>query len=296
MAYHPLPQFARLATKFKDLLREGGLKSALRASRRFFLFRTGFGSPVEKRRIQLSKNLDRALSSTVKYGPFKGLKFSDDSRWNGADRCSMLLGFYELEVLNAIVALQKAGKFRAFIDVGAADGYYGVGVLVGNLFERSFCFEISEVGQRLIKAHAALNGVDDRISVFGRATKEFGQMVEQEYRECSVVLFDIEGAEFEILDRDVFRAYQHSAFIVEIHDWIADSAAKIQKLKEDAAEFFEITELKTSARDMSSYEEIRAYSDTDRWLMCSEGRPRLMSWCVLLPKALGREIWQKPNA
>jgi hypothetical protein len=277
--------FVRLVKKFLSTLSACGVRTAVRMTLEYLLFRFGFGDPVEKRRVQLSEKISEQLNSTVKYGPFKGLKFDTDSRWSGANRPSMLLGYYEFEVLDLIDKISKTNKFDAFINIGAADGYYGVGVLVGNLFQHAYCFEISEIGQRIIRSSAAVNGVLDRISVYGRATKEFSGLLQKEHLSNSVILVDIEGDEFEIFDKEVFRDLQKSIVIVEIHDWVNDAAAKTSKLKDDAAEFFACSEIKTSSRDLSKFEELRNFPDSDRWLMCSEGRPRLMSWWVFTPLA-----------
>ena len=196
----------------------------------------------------------------------------------------MLLGFYELEILDLIDRISKSKKFDTLIHIGAADGYYGVGVLINNLFQHSYCFETRELGQEIIRKNAEINGVSDRISIFGRATNGFDKLLRKEHLSRSVVLVDIEGGEFELLNKDVFRNFQQSIFIIEIHGWIENADKKIIKLKEDAAAFFTITEMKTSARDLSKFDELRDYTDTDRWLLCSEGRPNLMSWYVLSPR------------
>jgi hypothetical protein len=51
-----------------------------------------------------------------------------------------------------------------------------------------------------------------------------------------------------------------------------------------ASEFFDITEFKTSARDLSKFQELHELSDIDRWLLCSESRPCLMTWMRFDPK------------
>ena len=271
----------RIVRKFLHTLNERGFRAAAQKALRYVALRVG--DPVEKRRLLLSNQVGAAFGSTVKYGPFKGLMLDEDTRWSGADRPSMIFGFYELEVLDLIDRVSKTKEFETFIDIGAADGYYGVGVLVRSLFKRSYCFEISDAGQEIIRKNADINGVSDRISIFGRATKEFYKLIQCAHSSKSLVLVDIEGSEFDILDKELFRAFQKSIFIIELHEWVENSAAKIRKLKEDAIEFFSIGEIRTSARDLSKIVELKGYSDTDRWLMCSEGRPRLMCWCVLTP-------------
>lgn len=56
----------------------------------------------------------------------------------GADRVGMLLGLYEAEVLEAVMALPA--RYRLFIDLGAADGYYGVGLVFNGRFEKILVF------------------------------------------------------------------------------------------------------------------------------------------------------------
>jgi hypothetical protein len=79
----------------------------------------------------------------------------------------MICGLYEKEVLDALSSRPETHK--TLIDLGAADGYYGVGSLVNGLFDTSYCYEISEVGQKIIAANARRNGVADRVTVLGIA-------------------------------------------------------------------------------------------------------------------------------
>ena len=118
---------------------------------------------IQRRRIQMSQKFDELFNSTVKYGAFKGLKLSSETWWGSADRASMLFGLYEKEVLDSLQSISK--KNTTFIDLGAADGYYGVGVLVSNLFEKSICYEISEKGKKAIKNNAQLNNVLHKMEI-----------------------------------------------------------------------------------------------------------------------------------
>ena len=43
------------------------------------------------------------------------------------------------------------------------------------------------------------------------------------------------------------------------------------------------TVIKNAARDLSWIPELDAMNDSDRWLICSEGRPKLMSWLIFAP-------------
>ena len=131
----------------------------------------------------------RWVKSTVKYGPFKGLKLTNKIWWGSTDRGSMLLGIYEKQVLDSLINIPK--KFSTFIDLGSADGYYGIGVLINNLFQNSICYEISEQGRKTIKNNASLNNVTNRVDIRGVAKKKFFKELPLSTLSNSVLFIDI---------------------------------------------------------------------------------------------------------
>lgn len=238
---------------------------------------------VELRRSQLCDELIQKFGSTVLCGPFKGLKLIDDLNWGANDRACMLLGLYEQEVLKSLFPAPPGCE--TFVNLGAADGYYAVGVLVGGMFHRSVCFEATDIGRNIIRRTAELNAMSDCIVVNGVADKNFYKEIPNLDENPHFILIDIEGAEFEILDRDVFLATKNCSFLIEIHEWIADANTKIEKLKADAAITHDVSIVSVGLRDLSVFSELKNYRDNDRWLICSEGRPCLMYWMRLDPKA-----------
>jgi hypothetical protein len=189
----------------------------------------------------------------------------------------MLLGLYEKEVLEDL--RQSAGKHRIFVDLGAADGYYGVGVLVSNMFQTSYCFEISADGQKAIISNAELNGVSDRIVVKGIATKDFYKNFTPDELCSCIILVDIEGAEFDLFDEDTFRAFAKATIIIEIHDFLVTNGnEQLQRLKEIGCRTHQLREIITGCRDLSKFTEVREFSDYDRWLICSERRRQPQTW------------------
>ena len=101
----------------------------------------------------------------------------------------------------------------------------------------------------------------------------------------SVLLVDIEGAEFNLFDKNLFKKFSKSIIYIELHPWIFknDGQEELHKLENDAREYFTIEKITTTSRDLSKFEELKKWSDTDRWLICSEGRPKLMTWWRLDP-------------
>jgi hypothetical protein len=248
------------------------------------LFKLGIGNPVKRRRLRLSALINKMFNATVAYGPFKGLKLSSNPWWGEADRPSMLFGLYEQEVLNSLLNVPKTHK--TFIDLGAADGYYGIGVLVNKHFDRSYCFELSKKGQEVIRRNADLNAVSNKITIYGRAERDFFKLLPVDHLSTSVLLVDIEGGEFDLLDTDLFKVLKDTIIFIELHPWLVeDGDKKLEKLKFEASLYFDITEITTTSRDLSIFPELRSFKDEDRWLICSEDRGRLMTWYRLDPKS-----------
>jgi hypothetical protein len=243
----------------------------------------GFKSydPIRNRRKELSKEIMKLFDSTVRYGPFRGLRLISDSWWGGSDKAAMLFGLYEQEVLSSLKTVPP--KYKIFIDLGSADGYYGVGVLVNKMFEKTYCFEMNEKGREIIKRNAVLNGVADNVVIRGTANKDFHKEFSRSDLDQAVLLIDIEGGEFDLLDKTSFERLSKSIIIIELHDWVDYAQEKIQRLKDGAQETHRMSTFSTSSRDLSVFDELKMYNDTDRWLICSEGRPSLMSWLRLDP-------------
>lgn len=235
------------------------------------------------RKIVLSRQLNAVLHSTVRYGPFKGLVLTEDMRWGETDRASMLLGMYESEVLG--VLQERLPDRDVFINVGAADGYYGIGVLVGGMFATSYCYEASDEGRRIIERNALRNGVADRLVIRGRASCDFLDAFSDEMLSKAVLLMDIEGGEFDLLEPRQLERLRRTVVVVEMHEgFVDDGASKADVLRSLAEDLFDVTVLKTGARAPGDHEELARYCDADRWLIASEGRPYLMSWLRLNPR------------
>jgi lipopolysaccharide biosynthesis glycosyltransferase len=233
-------------------------------------------------RKRLSTLVCKVHNNVVAYGPFKGLKLTANSFWSGSDHGGMILGLYEQEVINVLSSISP--RRRVLINLGGGDGYYSVGALVADLFDTSYCFEIDEKGREVILANAELNNVANRVRILGEASKNFYEEIEISDLNNSVLLVDIEGGEYDILNREIFRVFEHCPIVVELHEWDPDAADRISQLKAAAADTHSVEEFKMGSRDLSSFSELIGFNDDDRWLLCSEGRPYMMKWLFFEPK------------
>ena len=245
----------------------------------------GISIAIDKKRKLLSRELSMRMRHTIKYGPFSDMVFCKDNWWGGSDRGAMLLGIYEEEILNSIMSVSN--KYDVFIDLGAADGYYSIGSLVSKKFKTSYSFEISDKGREVIQKNATVNKVSHKLHIFGEATKDFYKNIPKKDLNSAVILIDIEGAEFSLLDNEVFSHLRKSIIFIELHNWFfKDSEKKMAKLLSDAKPFFKISKLTTTSRDLSKFPELLEYPDSDRWLIASEGRSKLMTWLRLDPRLI----------
>jgi hypothetical protein len=238
---------------------------------------------VDEFRLELSLKVCEIFNYEVGYGVFRGMRLGPESTWNRMDRGGMILGIYEQEVITAL----SQNKGKILINLGAGDGFYVIGGLKSGLFEESIAFEMHPESQTLIAKNAKLNGVE-KISTYGLATKNFwfSLKINPHDLEKTVVISDIEGDEFEIFDESAFSYFDKSILIIEIHDWVEDGQQKIQTLIRASLRTHEYKILTTGPRDLSEFEELSNFSDNERWLLCSEGRPKLMKWFVFKPKKL----------
>jgi hypothetical protein len=191
----------------------------------------------------------------------------------------MILGLYEQEVLENLV--EAPAHFRVFVDVGAADGYYAVGLLHSGRVDRSVAFEsISECRKAILRL-AVENGVSDKITVLGTASDRFiDELVAQNIHSAETMfLIDIEGEEFKVLTKEVFAFLKNSLVIVETHAHIyADPKGEIEHLIERASTTHRATAWFPGARNPWTIKELEDFTEIDRWILCSEGRQEVQQW------------------
>ena len=87
---------------------------------------------TKKYQKMLSNEIAKKFNYVVTDGPFKNLKLSKRLSWGKGIIGSKVLGQYEREIQELIVEIQKNNSIKTFLDLGSADGYFALGVLVNN--------------------------------------------------------------------------------------------------------------------------------------------------------------------
>jgi len=250
---------------------------------------------IVRKVLQLSTEIDDAKMSaqetvvgmhgnTVSKGVFKGLKLPPDSGWgHQAGYTAKLLGHYENEVQSR---LQDLSQFRraGFVDVGAAEGFFALGMLVSGLANKTIAFESNHKSREALKSNAKLNQVADLLEVQGEATRHSLVQAVSELGEC-LVLIDIEGGEYNLLDDSLLSTLASATFIVELHAHLDDENVFLQEeLIARCERHFNVSFFTQQNFNVNGFQELSKLHDDVRLLALSEGRRARPLWMQLEPR------------
>jgi len=190
---------------------------------------------------------------TISGGPFAGLRYPDQSALSLVPK---LLGIYERELHQAIEDAIRA-RPDGIVNVGAADGYYAVGLARRCPAATVVAYESDPAQRELLRRVAAANEV--ALDIRGAAGPDD--------LAGDLVVMDCEGCERELLARPL-----DATIIVELHDvfdpGIGD--AVIARF----ADTHEVTVISTGPQPRGG--------------ILSEQRPGPMSWAVMTPRRAPR--------
>jgi hypothetical protein len=214
-------------------------------------------------------------------GPFRGMRYMPHSL--GSAWYPKLLGTYELE-LHPILERLFRQDFSLVLDVGAAEGYYAVGMALRCTDAKVIAFEVDEEGQDLIRRLAELNAVCQRVSVRGLCDvtmlKESLEEVQAETGH-GLVIMDVEGDEERLLDPGLVPELKRMHILVELHDcWRPGLDRRILERFDGSHEIERIWARERSESDLP----MRSLF-LGRWLkrLMHEFRPDGMSWLYMRP-------------
>lgn len=173
--------------------------------------------------VLAKKQVDSLANGKVISGPFAGMKYVENSI--GSAYTPKILGTYELE-LHSIIQDLCSKNFTLIIDVGAAEGYYAIGMAMRNSLTRVIAFETELKGQALLKEMAQLNNVANRIIIIGKCDVSSLQNVLNSQDKCLLIM-DVEGAEKELLNPEIIPRIHNCEILVELHECICPGVAEI---------------------------------------------------------------------
>jgi predicted O-methyltransferase YrrM len=228
-----------------------------------------------RRRIgaeQLARRFADKHGDTVRTGPFKGMTYGAA----GDSAVSKYLGLYEGEIAEWIDDA-LAARPRRIIDIGAADGYYALGLLLAAPDASITAFELSSEARRACRRNARANKA--RLDLRGRATERrlLALPADQAF-----VLCDCEGAEVDILTPRVARHFRSATLIVELHDGLRPGARNTVIQRFEQTHEVEIRGIDETLPHVP--ELLGDWTDEERQLALSEHRSPDVCWARCAPR------------
>jgi len=233
-------------------------------------------------RTLLRRHLETvARAGRVLAGPFTGLRYVDQSV--GSMWWPKILGTYELE-LAEIIGRICAENPPWVIDIGAAEGYYAVGMAWRCPQSRVIAFEGDHAGRQLQGELALLNHVDDRLHIEGFCDAPALRRA-LAFARGGFIICDIEGGERMLLNPAIIPELVDDPWtlLVEIHDNVDATIADtlIERFKSTHS----IREIASQPRLASDLATPIRRNYLSRWIPAylDERRPGPMRWLLLRP-------------
>jgi predicted RNA methylase len=194
-----------------------------------------------------------------------------------------LLGIYENELAAQVEEICRR-KPGLIVDIGAAEGYYAIGLAVRNPQAKVIAFEMEPKGQAALREMSTLNEVSNRVEVRGKCEPSDLAATLENTGE-PVVICDVEGYEEKLLDPQAVPALAKAAILVELHDFIIPGITK--ELQQRFATTHRIEHIWQQPRSRSQFPWRtfgtmllpKSYLD---WSV-SEWRPTRMAWLWMEP-------------
>ena len=271
-----------LIYKFKRFYNEYGFFKTLSALILIFFSFFGYSSSISKLRRKIGKKIFKLTKCKIYSGIYKGMHLSPSKSWDKHDSASIYLGVYEKHIQEKLYEL--GSKYKVFIDIGAADGYHAIGLLKSGAVKKSICFEISQKGQNTIKKNAILNKIENNIEIYGEANHQSLKNVLKKINYKSLILIDIEGGEYELMNDEIISLIKNNSIIIELHEFYSEYRLESKKMLDRLSNFFKIEQIDSTSFNPNLYSILDYFPDDEKFLVFSESRPQKMRWILLTPK------------
>jgi hypothetical protein len=217
-------------------------------------------------------------------GPFQGMHYIPGSV--GSSLTPKILGTYEMEVASWISRLPH---FQLGLDVGAAEGYYAVGLLRKGTCDRMIAWEMDPTGRDLLCKLADANSMRERLDIRGCCDpSQLGQEISKAEGEVLVVI-DCEGFEGDLLPPLDKNLLERCTFVIETHNPMNPGVhERLLRHLEPTHEIEEVFPRRRKAEDFPGHLcgrlKLLRIPLVNRLAM-TERRPAGLGWLLCRPKA-----------
>lgn len=226
---------------------------------------------AKHRAMLLEQHLVKHCGTVIGHGPFAGMDYPVKSA-EGA-RLPRLLGIYEstlAPILETIIDRSPA----LVIDIGAAEGYYAVGMARRLPLATIWARDANAAALALCTTLAQANGVGERVQTGGPLSHGDLDICAQQR---SAIICDIEGAEDDLLDPVAAPGLRHADILVECHP-MARPEGLIDRICDRFATSHTITQIDRGLDGATLPPVMDDWSDMDRLLVLWEWRAGPTPW------------------
>tara|TARA_B100001029_G_scaffold127539_1_gene106544 strand:- start:502 stop:1398 length:897 start_codon:yes stop_codon:yes gene_type:complete len=247
----------------------------------------GLSNFIDKKKNILGKKISKYSKQKILSGPYIGTKIIYSSGWSNIDFAPKYLGTYEKQVQEQIIFLKKKFKLTYFVDLGAAEGYHLVSLLKKKIFKTGQAYEIEKISRDILLKNATINKVNKQISIHSEANFNSLKINLKNINQKKILfLVDIEGGEFDLFNEEFCKYFSKSFFIIEDHSFNILNKNKISNFYNNINKYFKLFKIKDNSKNPFEFSILDDFSDDEKYLMMSEGRPKTMQWIILYPKKI----------
>jgi hypothetical protein len=198
-----------------------------------------------------------------------------------------LLGTQEIELHDAIEQILSP-DYATIINIGAADGYYALGLARRLPRACVLAFEADPSHHKQLNASSRANGVAERIFVRGFCTQHDLRAALATVRKPALVFSDIEGGEVDLLDPGSIGALRGVDLLIETHDQYVENCTDI--LTSRFSSSHDVQQFSGRPRAASDFPThalpllARVFPETTVELM-NERRKTPQQWLLLTPRS-----------
>jgi hypothetical protein len=226
----------------------------------------------------LADRVIRKLGGVTQSGPFKGMVCLGDAE----EGCLVpkLFGCYEEELIPTFERFFDDG-FDRFIDVGCASGYWLAGVATRMPAAECFGFDGSSEALQRCARLLALNNLQARVKLFGLCK---ASDLEALIRGRTLVLMDVDGPEYDLLDPEKSPALRRAEIIVECHDYLDPRILPTLMRRFGTSHTIERISSRLRQPDPQVYPGLKALPPSHWNEALHERRPATQEWLVMRSK------------
>lgn len=218
------------------------------------------------------------LGNVVQFGPFNEMEYPEG--WASC-KFQKIIGSYEAELHHILEDIKnKKNSYTSLINIGAAEGYFAIGIGRQTSDIPIICYETQQTCQDFLLDLARLNEVAERVSIHGECT--LNNLKKLETGTYPLVVCDVEGAEIDLLMIDQTPWLKNADILVELHDYFISGIS--HKIRERFQETHQIELITSQGLTYKNYPILNHLTFKEIKLMVNEDRPNLQNWYFMTPK------------